>query len=221
MVTRFFHVPDNLGQTLIKYSADAELVAAINHLRPGAILMSDTYLDRLSPVILAAIEDKWVLMADIEHAHQKRISLYLPSGFELAQSQPVPVNKEFQNGVLLESAYFEPITHDFVLIETTWRTSQTINEEYKIQIQLLDESQNVIGETELDHMLEAQPVATWRPGGQVKNLQIIPLQFGSEQIDYHEVHIRFQNLQTDSLVDLVDGQGNFVSIPFSRQFVQR
>ena len=202
---RFFHLPDNLGTSLLRYTADSELVAAVSHQRPELLLISDSYKDRISPIVHEKIAESWAPMMRFDYAYQGGATLYLPQDYVSPIANRVEVNQKFENEIELIEYAIVILTPHAILVETHWESLEKADESYWVDIDLLNKNQQVVGQTAFHPRISSHP-----NGDTVSNVQIIAVEH-HEQV--HELHLQLMGEKMGKQIELLDGMGRFLSFP--------
>jgi len=212
--TRFFQYPEFLQTSPLGADASFELRSALDNSSLGAVLLSNSYKQRLPLRVLDGLSEEWVPAATFSYPYQWDTVLYLPRHAEIIDGREPVV---FEDGIMLLGLEARLLSSDTILLRLEWSTGSPLSENYSVFTHLIRPDGGLAAQHDSWPAVGSRPTSSWQTGERIVDYHWLDLPPGSPSGTY-EVRVglyQTETLQRLQLLEPMQAEGDSVTLHLS------
>jgi len=190
---RYFQYPSFFKTSPLGADAAAELTAALGRSDLGAVLLSNSYRERLPPYLLGTLFEKWIPAATFSYPYQWDAVLYLPRHAQVVDGREPVV---FEEDISLHELEATVLSPDTILLRLEWSTASPLEENYSVFAHLIGPDGALAAQHDSWPAVGSRPTSIWQPGELIVDYHWLDLPPGSPSGVYE---VRAGLYQTETL----------------------
>jgi hypothetical protein len=212
--TRFFHYPEFLQTSPLGADASSELRSALDGSSLGAVVLSNSYRQRLPLQVLDGLSEQWVPAATFSYPYQWDTVLYLPRHAEITDGREPVV---FEGGITLHGLEARVLSPNTILLRLEWSIGSTLSENYSVFTHLVGPDGSLEAQHDSWPAVGSRPTSSWQTGELIIDYHWLDLPPGSPSGTY-EARVglyQTETLQRLQLLEPMQAEGDFVALHLS------